>query len=242
MLKNTVLVIFLTILVTSQGIIFDCNFRTSQWTQIDNLYTCNVRQVTPSGSNTALADVRGIHLPGQTNENVQAIENLNTFSYNRIPTNLKDFFPNLIGIYFWRGNITTISAEDLQPFPNLRIFGIESHRLVTIDGNLFKHTPRVQIVMLSDNLIENVGLNLLTGLTNLNIAVFLRNTCINSFADTPAGLENLRNELISQCPPLVCPIRCTINEETDELRSQVNELQEKLIALEARLNELSPMS
>ena len=196
---SNIFLIFLAILVTSQGIIFDCDFVILHWRHIGDLYTCDVNQETPSGSNTALLGVRGTHLPGQTNNNVQSIEVMNQFGYNRIPTNLKDFFPNLIGIYFWRGMITIISAEDLQPFPNLRVFGIESHRLVTIDGNLFKHTPRVQIVLLSNNLIQNVGHDLLTGLTNLNTVVFLRNICINSFADTPASMQILRNQLISQC-------------------------------------------
>ena len=108
----------------------------------------------------------------------------------------------MIIINFWQGNITTISAEDLKPLPNLLMLIIGGQKLITIDGDLFKHTPWVTDILFNDNIIENVGLDLLTGLTNLTYVDFTSNTCINRSADTPAAIENLRNELISQCPPL----------------------------------------
>jgi len=79
----------------------------------------------------------------------------------------------------------------------------------------------------------------------------ISNPCIDAFAGTPAEVQLLINQLIEQCPPLDittiptttepidCPVRCTINEETDELQRQVAEMNERIIELERRLNEIT---
>lgn len=173
-------------------------------------------------------------------------------SYNRIPRNIENFFPNLFAIEFTFGSITALDADDLKPFPNLAAFTLNNHRITTLDGNFFVHVPRVQAVTFDNNLITNVGKHLLLGLTNLTLASFLDNTCISRVADSPDQLHRLEDKLLELCPPLAetttlpttsttideCSIRCTINDETDELRNQVEILAEENVMMKQRLLEL----
>lgn len=262
MLSTEALIFFIVIFVSSsRGIVFNCDFGLQGFLSLGYLYTCSVYREDVSGNNTALVDVRGSHVSGKRNENVESIILYYQNSYNRIPTNIDNFFPNLTAIQFVYGSLTSVTAEDLQPFPNLRMFSAPYSKLVYLDGDMFKHTPKIQILEFYVNPITNVGYDLLTGLTDLVLVDLRSVSCINSYANSRAAIRSLNNELLRQCPPLAtttaeasttltsttsgpseCSIRCTIDEEIDRLRSQVDALieanemyEKKFIKMEERL-------
>ena len=265
MLKFKVNIVFFLIFVaSSRAIILNCEYVMVSWTLIGDFYTCLSSQVIQSRNETSLTEVRGRHITGRTDENVHGFTLRNSFVLNQIPKNVEAFFPNLIAIEYHGGNLTSVSADDIKPFPNLKLLSLSSQQLVTLDGDLFKHTPKIQAIFFRDNFITNVGHNFLSDLNDLIVADFRHNPCVHFFANSFTQIENLKTMLLRQCPPLKtpeppttisttstttsgeCSIRCTIDEETDELKAKVDALteanekyEERFVELERRIRELS---
>jgi Leucine rich repeat len=190
-------------LVTCQeGVYFQCKFRIVSWTLIGNQYGCDPT-VTIKNRGNVLVEVSGSHMTGKSNSDVKILDVWSQKSLLQMPKNIESFFPNLIGIEFANGNISSISVDDLKAFPNLKVLSFGYNLLTSLDGNLFIQNPKLQWISFSDNKITNVGYNLLSGLNELDQVYFNDNPCVNKVATTPFELSELKSFLRTSCPPLV---------------------------------------
>jgi hypothetical protein len=180
-------------------VIIDCRFETTHWPNNLNLYTC---WSSAKNSRNALTidEVRGDHLSGKSNVDVQAFREANE-ELQHIPSNLVRFFPNLKVIYF-DAPLLQISASDLKPFPNLVQFYSFNSKFTRIESDLFQSTKKLQTIQFRYSMLENVGENLLSGLSQLKDAQFYRCTCIGFTATTRQTIEELKQKLATQCPHL----------------------------------------
>lgn len=182
---------------------FQCDFRNRNYWLTLNEYSCIPAALISDGNLSHVFDVTGNHSSGKTNEDVKGFEiESNHQHLNRIPKGIEKFFPNLIAFVWYDGNLTTLIADDLKPFPKLQLFSALINKLVSVDGYLFKHTPTLKVIYLNVNLLENVGFGLLDGLNNLTNAYFQNNSCIHWIANSPATIQELNLKLRNQCPPL----------------------------------------
>jgi Leucine-rich repeat (LRR) protein len=191
-------------------LIFNCQFYTSSWTVIGTRYACKATVETFNGGNE-LSAVRGNHVSANRDADVRMLLIHDQSHMTKAPRNIGGFFPELVGYEIFDAMIMTISSEDFRGLPNLNLINIQKNRLTVLDGNLFANTRRLQFIGFSENLIENIGTELLTGLNQLVTAIFLRNVCIDRQASTPTQINELRVALPILCPPeTVTPIPTTV--------------------------------
>lgn len=240
--------IFIAVFSAVQGVSFQCAFSNFNW--IDSgglLYTCTAT-VSIAGDDTTLNSVTGTHMSGRTNANVTALTVSHFKLLETIPENIQRFFPNLRLLQWYNGTISRLSPVDLQQFPNLQTLNLQLNPIVILDAALFQGTQRLQWISFSDNLLENIGYDLLTDLSELTSAFFSRNPCINFRATTPDEIQLLALQLSVVCPPLVttlapptlpdwmleCSAACMENmeifheqslAETNDLRREIREIQ-----------------
>lgn len=195
------IVLMVIFVSSSEGIVFNCRFTNISWNYLPLTYTCEVRVEEVSGNDTALLDVRGTHLSDRTDYDVQGLAVFNHYSYTKIPSGIDGFFPNLTALQFWGGGFTSLSAEDLKPFPNLLLFVVGWNKLVTVNGDLFRYTPQLRTVDFSGNRIETVGIYVLAELTDLKSVDFTSNSCIHNKAVGRTEIEILKTDLVLRCPP-----------------------------------------
>lgn len=228
--------------------VFVCNFHMNVWYHSGNAYTC-VPTIEQSGCEYFLAEVKGTHLPGKTNSDVTGM-NFWDRTINQFPKNLEIFFPNLDRFHFRNSNLFSISSEDLRPFRNLVYFAIgEKSKLMSIESDLFKYTPKLELVAFNNAPIKNVGFGLLDNLKHLKQVNFFNNDCINVRAGTTQEIEELKRKLTLQCPPLMlaCPQGCSdradsSDKEIAELKKLVHDqgssityLAQKIVELEKKI-------
>lgn len=163
-----------------------------------DVYQCRA-VVRHSGSGRILDDVIGDHLSdGKSNVDVEHL-NLWNQDMNFIPFSIDKFFPAIKAISWYNSKLLTITADDLKQFPNLIFLGLWMNNLVTLDGDLFKFTPKLQLIDVDGNQIENVGENLLSNLKDLTVADFSLNVCIDAFALTAEDIPDFIVKLEANC-------------------------------------------
>lgn len=182
------------------SLIISCHF-IDDWSVVGDRYKCIVAEVL-NPEIVEVTAIRGAHSSGRSNIDVESFEVTYDGVIGAFPKKLETFFPNLIDIRLAKSGLTTLSSADLTPWPKLKAFTAHHESIKTIDGDLFKNSPSLTWINLSDNLIRNVGAGLLSNLNELEHINLANNPCTNSYARTPKEIEDLKVELISQCPPL----------------------------------------
>lgn len=104
--------------------------------------------------------------------------------FSTFPKGLHKYFPDLRHFTMDNCALTSISSADLAPWPKLYYFSVARNNIKTLDGDLFQNSPSLTIIKFEDNLIETVGINLLSGLPKLRKANFSRNRCIKFSAES----------------------------------------------------------
>lgn len=195
-----------------QSVIFECNFQSVGWVQVDIQYTCLVTEIIGEEIQHVV-DIRGNHTD-LSNKFVHAFSVQNMPGLERIPRGIEEFFSDIILLLWYSGSLTTITADDLKPFPDLKVLYISSNKLVSLDSDLFQYTPKIQRLHLEENQFKHIGRGLLDDLEDLQYVNFKDNTCINEIAKTPKEIEKLKLQLTTNCPPFNAT---TTNESRVEL-------------------------
>jgi hypothetical protein len=248
-MKGVTAIAFAFLASFSQGIILICDFRTMTWGPIQDIdYTCTGR-IENTGSLTFLEEIRGTHEEGKRNEDVVVFWDVSQ-KLQYIPTNLANFFPNINQLLL-NSPLVQVTASDLKLFSNLIRFHAKHGIFTSIDGNLFEHNRKIRTVEFPQGKLKNVGENLLSGLSELRVAGFSNNTCIHYTAYSYQTIQDLKQMLIIQCPPLeaTCSPRCSLDDEVDELKANLRETiarqefinkkqDERLVELEMLIREI----
>lgn len=231
----------------SDAIEFRCEFRNVGWSApVGSAYTCDYAQVTNQNNSTSLDSVQGYHLDGKRNSDVKALW-VEWTKLEKLPTNIETFLPNLEVLLWAAGNLVAITADDLRPFPEMKFLSLHNNKIVSLDSDLFHHSPKLVRFEIFVNEIRNVGYDLLANLKELTAVQFSGNPCISFYATTPEVILELKERLVTQCPPLTgtaptsstskttisakaadpsCDVRCTVNDEMDEVMKAIEVLME----------------
>jgi hypothetical protein len=189
----------LAIVSLTSGLTIDCRYYDRDWVVSGNLYTCAGKVVaTDVGRN--VTGVSQNHLAGRSNANVGGIE-IFYQPITAMPSNIARFFGNIRAIELKETKINRLTKEDLKPFPMLEVFACWFSRLETIDGDVFESNHKLQHLNLNENLLTNIGPNILTPLPLLHTVGFGKNLCTNEGSGTAAGIPLLASKLRFQCPP-----------------------------------------
>lgn len=208
-------------------------------------YACRATVISMENP-TVVTDITGIHLEGQGNADVQWFDIRDHELFTTMPEGVEIFFPNLEAFDWTGGNVSNFDSSIFGQYKNLVRIALSRNKIVTLEGDLRQHTPKLKEFYLERNLLEHVGVDLLTGLTYLTNAYFNGNPCIDMTAYTPQQMEELKIQLSIRCPPLSatpdpptttisttteskeCSIRCTLNEEVDEMKNRIEELEKQM--------------
>lgn len=185
----------------TMGVEIQCRYQMRAWGVIvGNLYSC-AATITSVENPGIVTVIRGTHMAGKVNTDVTEIFVDNHRILSKIPSGIENFFPNLKAYHWYNGNISTIDSSIYKPFSKLLRIELGQNKIETVDGNLFQHTHKLREIYFGLNKLKYVGHGLLTGLTDLVVAEFLSNPCINIRANTTQQIQELNLQLPIRCPP-----------------------------------------
>lgn len=163
----------------TSGVEIECNYRVLSWGgNAGELYACDAIVINVEDP-TTVTDISGAHMAGINNEDVNGFYIIEDRIISAIPQGIENFFENLESLLWWNGNISSIDSTVFQSFPNLKDINLSWNKLVSLDGDLFKHTRKLGGIYFDGN-------DLLTELTAVN---FGSNHCTDAWAFTPQEIE-----------------------------------------------------
>jgi len=229
------LILLLAVFSSANAVIFYCDYKMYTWLVVGSCYTCEVYGIEDENP-TQVDEFRGDHLPGLNESDVKAFSIYYvTPTLPKIPTGIETTFENLL-VFRWTESLTTLTADDLKPFPDLVVFFVRNANLFSIDGDVFQHNTNLNYIALDFNRIEHIGFGFLDGLTQLTSFYFHSNICLNAYATNSDVIEIVRMKIAAYCPPYEgewptttvatttvepCDIRCDINDELDQLKQHL---------------------
>lgn len=117
---------------------------------------------------------------------------------NYMPSGVDAFMPTMTKLVIIRSTLKSIEQSDLKPFGDLRELDLSENLIQTLEGDLFEHNLKLQLMDLSGNGLMYIGAEILTPLIYLAAADFSSNECIDQMAFTEE-LQRLINEIGKEC-------------------------------------------
>lgn len=131
---------------------------------------------------TEIKTIKGKHLPGKTNADVQFLCFQNA-DVNYLPRGLNLIFPNLISLEIYNCGLKEISRKDLIGLRQLRSLSVHKNELTSLPYDLFVDKPNLKKIFFKDNKIEFMSSKLLEPIikNDLEFVDFLNNPRIDEF-------------------------------------------------------------
>jgi polyhydroxyalkanoate synthesis regulator phasin len=152
-------------------------------------------------SNRTIDGISGSHEDSNSRQDVKLFEIDNSVVFY-FPRNLETFFNNLIGITIIRSKLKEIRAEDLKPFPDLKILGLDGNDLEVLEPNLFEFTQKLEWISLENNDISHIDSHVFDNFVGKLGSLWLnRNICELFYARDDVTKVN---EIIAEVQTGIC--------------------------------------
>lgn len=153
------------------------------------VYTCCVYKK-DFGNCKKLSD---LHLTDLSDDDVQGVA-LSHCEFDGFPRDFPSIFPNLNHLAI-NGGLSEITKDDLIGYGNLTFLDISGCEIDSLPGDLFEHTPNLEVIYFNRNQIKYMGASLLEPLLSLKYADFTGNLNINVVYDEEKAEDLSLNEL-----------------------------------------------
>lgn len=118
------------------SVIITCKFENHFILGYGGRYVCNVMET----QNLGIAEVTqiiGNHSADTSHDDVHGFLSFREDLFSTFPKHLDKFFENLDSIRLTSSGLTSITADNLAPWPNLEHLDLSSNRIKSLDGDLF---------------------------------------------------------------------------------------------------------
>lgn len=134
--------VFVSLFSLTYSVVFECTFKIEDLQMMPSCYTFTATVMNAS-TYSVLQGIKGQHLTNKGNSDVKGLTIIEQ-DLSHFPKNLEKYFANLIFLYFGKTKLTTISAEDLKPFPNLIRFSSYRNPVVALNKNVFQFSRKIK--------------------------------------------------------------------------------------------------
>lgn len=116
-----------------------------------------------------------------------------------LPNGLEKFFSKIDTLEVSETGLTTLTATDLEKFPELTKLVYRENQIKVLDSKVFVRNQKIEEIDLSGNKLTRVSGDFFKFLPNLKQADLSDNVCINATAETPLEILKLKFQLSENC-------------------------------------------
>lgn len=195
----------------------NCTFTNTYFLNKPN-YCCEIYALNASLNVEAIA---GVHKEGKTNENVTAIF-IADAEIEKLPKGFEFFFPNLLSIEVTRSRMKQLTKDDLIHFKKLERLKVRGNQLSTLDFNVFESNPKLTVIDVSENKVDNVLENVLTkNLKSCNCKIEQNVNEVEVLMAKIEGLQNRNKILKEKITELLAKNQTQLEIENQKLKNNI---------------------
>lgn len=165
-------------------------------------YGCDGTPITSNVTqDTSITSISGDHLNNLTNLNVEALRIWENCNLTSIPSNIAEFFPNLLGLWINDCKFYSINSESFLNLSKIIEIDLAFNQIQIVAGSSFKNLKNLEFLYLNGNEILHIGANILQTLENLVYVSFIDNFCISkrSYDFDEDSKKNLAIDFLINC-------------------------------------------
>lgn len=155
--------VFLILITGSTAIDLKCNFILYS---VDG-YNCKAENTKTEENSREIQEVKGMHLPWKSNENVDTLYFPSADCMTFLPSGVGKYFPNLKKFEVSHGSLKYITQSDFSGLTSLQTIFITKTLLSSIPEDAFNSVTNLETLKLSDNKIRDLKIKTFEKLKNL---------------------------------------------------------------------------
>lgn len=208
-----------------------CEYRFETWAVIERVYECKVNNLNVTKPHQEIALVHGRHSAGK---NINSVKGLHIISQtcHYFPVKIGIDWDNLEGILIAYSGLKKIFKSDMQNLTKLQVLLLPNNHLEVLEKDLFLHNTELRAIVMHQNRIKHVAHNILSPLRYLTKIYLYKNDCIDDVGLNPTQMEELRQDLIKQCPPYesIKPImKSEVHMKFEEIDGKITNLESEML-------------
>lgn len=164
-----------------------------------NTYDCVSTNTTVKTSGAGYNGIFGSHVSNKSNFDVNGLR-ITSQMCRFVPRDLGDLIPSLKKLEISYSGLLAIDYFDTYKMPNLQYLNLKGNRLVEISALVFRKTPELIFIDVSDNFIKFVAPTALDDLIGLKYIDFGNNLCVENSHPTD-NIREWERELRRNCVP-----------------------------------------
>ena len=190
---NLLIAFILLGVASCSGVVLDCSFmnHTTNW---GTKYSCVVNTLRTTLKDRTVIGIKGEHLPGKSNTDVQKVMIKNQFC-PYIPIGIGEFFTNLEVLYIMKSNVDHLTSSDLNGLDKLKIFDVSHNPITKLHKEYFIGHESLEIISFYDCTLMSIEKGVLDPLINLKEGHFELNVCVNYKGDDESKIDTLKKEI-----------------------------------------------
>lgn len=196
-MKSSRFVLWLCLGVVT-AIELQCEFKSIEFD--GKCYACNVNNPRVDSSHTTVTGIKGDHLDGHKNSDVNCFRVYHSSLLRAIPQGLGNFLPNLTFISVSKTRLASITQATLKSFTELTVLDLMMNKLRVLESGLFKYNTKLTDIYFGDNPLNAIAPDIFEPLAGLEFAHFRNNFCIDMETGHDGhSLEDIRKEIVAKC-------------------------------------------
>lgn len=156
-----------------------CEFYTSHSFFNDtSSYICKVSEIHRIASNGRVLNIKGTHIDGKTNSDVESIY-FSDILLNNFPRYIYKFFPNLKSISIIGCNVKSLTKFDFIGCENIEKLMMNGNKISSLPSDLFDYAQNIESLSFFDNEINFIGDKIFDKMNKLRYVNFKMNPGID---------------------------------------------------------------
>lgn len=228
---NSVKILFFVILsflcLATSAKVIPCTFMTREWPVVGTIHECFSMQVDFKEPNEVVDNVT-LTLPNGVSIDEIKVVCIHETTCHYFPKGIEKIFKNLVALQVTYSGLKSITQENLKPFTRLRGLWLNDNNLISLEPNLFRFNPMLEIVRFDSNRLRVISIDIFDFTPKLTETHFTDNVCTSKVGKTKAQINQIVWEIIQNCQP---PRENGIQDESDEIKSFKAELKQERLRI-----------
>lgn len=176
----------------------ECDYNYVKVLKVKEIYKCILRDFISVNKTDKITSVGGSHKSNKTNRDVGVLIIENQICHY-LPSGFDEHFTNLYHLDVRNSSLIAVDQSTMKMFPKLKVLYLRKNLIEEIPPNLFQFNRLLEFINFDDNRMKKIDGGVFLNLPNIVSISLERNICIDNFAMDEVSRRDLISEIKLKC-------------------------------------------